>query len=72
MLLFPALLFVFSCSSIDPPANAFLAVQYLGYWFYIDLGDFPSRQSFSQILILSSLSEVSDMKSTPVITIPAR
>ena len=59
-------------SSVDPPADAFLAVQYLGYWFYIDLGDYPSKQSFSQILVLSSLSEVSDMKSTPVITIPTR
>lgn len=59
-------------SSKEPPANAFLAVQYLGYWFYIDLRDYPSKQSFSQILILSSLSEVSDMKTTPVITIPTR
>ena len=59
-------------SSKTPPADPFISVLYHGYWFYIAMDDFTSKQTFSHILLLSSHIEVGDPKSTPIITIPTR
>lgn len=59
------------CSKDQPPI-AYISVLYNGYWFYIDMGDFKSKQAFSNLLLLSSLCEASDPKSMPIITIPTR
>jgi hypothetical protein len=59
-------------SSKTPPEDPFISVLYHGYWFYIAMNDFMSKQTFSHILLLSSLIEVNDSKSAPIITIPAK
>jgi len=59
-------------SSKTQPDDPFISVLYRGYWFYIAIDDFMSKQTFSHILLLSSLIEVGDTKSAPMITIPTK
>lgn len=59
-------------SSREQPKKVFSAVPYHGYWYFIDDSDFESKQTFSHLLFLSTIGEVSDTKSAPVITIPTR
>ena len=59
-------------SSKEKPETAFFSVLYNGYWFCIDRGDYTSKAMFSYILILGSLTETNEEKSTPLITIPTR
>ncbi len=53
------------------PGDAFVAVPYRGQWFWVEDRDYPSKQMFSFLLILSSLNDVDPGKGAPIITIPA-
>jgi hypothetical protein len=64
--------FVNILNSKKYPENAFLAVQYDNYWFYIDNSDFYSKQTFTHLLLMTSLSEVGDNKNIPLITVPTK
>lgn len=57
-------------SSEDEPEDAFVAVKYRDYWFYIDDTDFRSKRMFSFLLFLFTLAESGTPGKAPVLTIP--
>ncbi len=52
------------------PHDAEVAVQYRGYWFYIDKSDVNSRAALAVLEILFALQESADRHSGPVLTLP--
>jgi hypothetical protein len=52
------------------PANARVAVEYRGRWYYIDNEDAASKQWFMNLLLLASAQLPSANDGTPVLTIP--
>ena len=58
-------------SSIDKPADTFVAVNYRDYWFWIDDRDFKSKRSFAYLMLLFSLTESGGKEGLPLVTIPA-
>ena len=46
---------VHACKGHKPPPNAYLAVKYRGYWYYIDDRDDASKKTFALVLMLSRL-----------------
>jgi hypothetical protein len=59
-------------SSLDRPADAFLAVPYRGYWFWIDDRDMGSKRLFSFLMFVFTLVETGGKESAPVLTIPTQ
>jgi hypothetical protein len=57
--------------SVDKPENAFTAVLYRDYWFWIDDRDFLSKRTFAFLMILFSLTETGGSEGLPLVTIPA-
>lgn len=57
-------------SSLERPAEAFVAVPYRGYWFWIDDRDMPSKRVFSFMHFIFALTETGGKESLPVVTIP--
>ena len=54
-----------------PPATAHVAVQYKGYWFYIDESDRDSKSTFSLLMELSRLElGVRTGQQAPLLTLP--
>jgi hypothetical protein len=66
----PTLLRVHSGS--DRPADAFVAVRYEDEWFWIANDDWRSKRTFSSMLFLFTLADVSDQQHAPVLTIPTQ
>lgn len=54
------------------PANAYAAVPYKGYWYWIDDNDIASKRIFTFLMILFSLAETGQGPAAPVVTIPSR
>lgn len=52
-------------------ADAFVAVPYHGYWFWIDDRDLPSKRMFSFIMFIFTLVETGGKEGAPIVTIPA-
>ncbi len=59
-------------SGLQAPANAYAAVPYLGYWYWIDQADIASKRTFTFLLILFSLAETGQSVAAPVVTVPSR
>ena len=59
-------------SGKEKPANAFAAVQYHGYWFWIDNGDWQTKRAMTAIVFFFTLAETGDSGKLPLITIPAQ
>jgi hypothetical protein len=57
-------------SAAECPADVFVAVPYLGYCFFIDNRDLPSKQSFSSIMFLFTFVETGSKEAAPILTIP--
>lgn len=53
-----------------PPASARVAVQYRGYWFYIDEQDQASKATFALLIELSRLELGAKAGSAPILTLP--
>ncbi len=53
------------------PADAFVAVPYKGYWFWIDDRDLPSKRMFSFLMFIFTLVETGGKEGAPIVTIPA-
>ena len=58
-------------SSVDRPADAFVAVRYREHWFWVDDRDLASKQTFAFLLFLFSLADTGGKETLPLITIPA-
>jgi hypothetical protein len=59
-------------SSRERPENAFSAVRYRGYWYYINNDDIISKRALEHIMILFQLKAPQSKISTPLLTIPTR
>jgi hypothetical protein len=57
-------------SSPQHPGDAFAAVPYRREWFWIDDKDLASKQLFSFIMFLFTLTETGDKQGAPIITVP--
>lgn len=58
-------------SSTEKPENAYTAVNYKNYWFWVDDCDFKSKRAFGFLMILFSQTESGGQKDLPLVTIPA-
>lgn len=58
-------------SSKHSPGDAFVAVLYRDYWFWIEQTDYDSKQTLSLVLFLLNLQSSAAQPSAPLITIPA-
>jgi hypothetical protein len=54
------------------PADAYAAVAYKGYWYWIDDEDIASKRIFTFLMILFSLAETGQTVAAPVVTVPSR
>jgi hypothetical protein len=59
-------------SGTDAPADAYAAVPYRGYWYWIDDRDIASKSTFTFLMILFSLAETGQTTASPVVTVPSR
>ena len=59
-------------SGTEPPADAYAAVPYRGYWYWIDDTDIASKRIFTFLMILFSLAETGQTTAAPVVTVPSR
>ena len=53
------------------PADAAVAVQYRGHWYWIDDRDLRSKRAFAFMMMLFTMSDPSSVENAPVVTIPA-
>lgn len=58
-------------ASSEPPADAYVAVRYRNYWFWIDDRDLASKRAFTFLRIFSSIAETGSVPQVPIITVPA-
>jgi hypothetical protein len=58
-------------SSTDKPEDAFIAVSYQNYWFWINKRDLQSKSLFSFMMMIFSLTETGSKEGAPIITVPA-
>jgi hypothetical protein len=59
-------------SGTEAPADAYAAVPYRGYWYWIDDRDIASKSTFTFLMILFSLAETGQTTASPVVTVPSR
>jgi hypothetical protein len=57
-------------SSKDRPANAFAAVRFQDYWYYIDNTDITSKRALSLIIVLFRLQAPTPAGAAPILTLP--
>lgn len=58
-------------SAATEPDNAFVAIEYQDYWFYIEHSDHISKQAFGLLTYLYMLQAPQAPSGVPIITIPA-
>ncbi len=58
-------------SAAVQPTDAFVAVRYRNYWYWIDDRDYSSKRMFTLLMILFSVAETGTPGNAPVITVPA-
>ncbi|HVP11331.1 MAG TPA: hypothetical protein VMV94_09130 [Phycisphaerae bacterium] len=58
-------------SSRCRPGDAFLAVPYRNYWFWIDDRDTRSKSVFSSLMFIFSLTDTESKQAAPIVTIPS-
>jgi len=54
------------------PTDAFAAVFYRDYWFWVDNGDWQTKRALTAIMFFFTLAETGDTDKLPLITIPAQ
>jgi len=58
-------------SGSSAPGDAYAAIKYRGYWYWIDDKDFQSKGVFTFLMVIMTLAEKDDKIPPPVVTIPA-
>ena len=62
---------VHACKGHKPPATAYLAINYRGYWYYIDDRDQASKSTLALMHQLSRMDFRSERNSVgPLLTLP--
>ena len=59
-------------SGREKPANAFAAVRYRDYWFWIDEGDLLAKRALTAIMFFFTLADTGETGKLPMVTIPAQ
>ena len=58
-------------SGRDKPDNAFVSIPYGDHWYWIENRDYRSKQVFTFLMIIFSLTDAGPAKGQPIVTIPA-
>jgi hypothetical protein len=58
-------------SSPEKPRDAFVTVPYRNHWFWIDDRDILSKNIFSFLMFIFTLTETGSKEAAPIVTIPA-
>lgn len=59
-------------SGSDRPTDAFAAVRYRGYWFWVDEGDLKTKRALTAVMFFFTLADTGSTEPLPLITIPAQ
>jgi len=59
-------------SGKERPTNAYAAVRYRDYWFWIDQGDLRTKRALNAVMLFFTLTETGAQEALPLITIPAQ
>jgi len=59
-------------SGQEKPADAFVAVCYRGYWFWVDDGDWKTKRALTAVIFFFTLEGTGGAENLPLITIPAQ
>jgi hypothetical protein len=59
-------------SSREKPADAFAAVFYHEYWFWIDDGDWKTKRSLTAVMFFFTLTDTCGAERLPLVTVPAQ
>jgi hypothetical protein len=59
-------------SGLEAPPDAYAAVPYKGYSYWIDDHDIASKRTFTFLMILFSLAETGQSVAGPIVTVPSR
>jgi len=59
-------------SGSTKPANAFAAVHYRGYWFWVDDSAWATKRALTTVMFFFTLTETDTGQRVPLVTIPAR
>ena len=57
-------------SQVEPPEDAFVAVQFEGHWFYIVQSDHQSKRSFGLLEYLFQMQAPQTPTAGPLLTVP--
>lgn len=58
-------------SAPQKPTDAFVFISYRDHWFWIDDKDLPSKQVFSFLMFVFTLTETGVKERIPIVTVPA-
>jgi hypothetical protein len=56
----------------DKPGNAFTAVRYRDYWFWVDQSDWQTKRALGAVIFFFTLGESPADEKLPLVTIPAQ
>jgi hypothetical protein len=59
-------------SGKQKPADAFAAVRYRDYWFWVDNSDFQTKRALTLVMFVFTLAETGGAERLPLVTIPAQ
>ena len=59
-------------SGKEKPAQAFAAVRYRDYWFWVENGDLRTKRALTVVMFIFTLAEGGSPEKLPLITIPAQ
>jgi hypothetical protein len=54
------------------PENAYVAVQYLGQWFWVDGSDWQAKRALTAVMFFFTLADTGNPEKLPLVTIPAQ
>jgi len=59
-------------SGKEKRANAFAAVRYRDWWFWVDNSDLQGKRSLTTVMFLFTLADTGSPEKLPMVTIPAQ
>jgi len=59
-------------SGKERPTNAYAAVRYRDYWFWIDQGDLRTKRALNAVMLFFTMTDTGAQEALPLITIPAQ